>query len=62
MVVTVNDKEYLDRETIQPQEVYQLIEEGHIPKTASATLGMVSKCIENLKQRGYKKNHCNYNL
>ncbi len=55
MVVTVNDKEYLDRETIQPQEVYQLIEEGHIPKTASATLGMVSKCIENLKQRGYKK-------
>lgn len=55
VVVTVNDKEYLDRETIQPQEVYQLIEEGHIPKTASATLGMVSKCIENLKQRGYKK-------
>ena len=55
VVVTVNDQEYLDRVTIQPQEVYQLIEEGDIPKTASATFGMVSKCIEKLKQRGYKK-------
>lgn len=55
VVVTANGQEYLDRVTIQPQEVYQLMEEGHIPKTASATLGMVSKCIEKLQQRGYKK-------
>ncbi|KAL3946779.1 DegV family protein [Lentilactobacillus hilgardii] len=55
LVVVANGQEYLDRVTIQPQEVYQLIEEGNIPKTASATLGMVSQHIEKLRHRGYRK-------
>ena len=55
LVVTANNHEYLDRVTIQPQEVYQLIEDGYIPKTASPTLGLVSQYIKKLQQRGYKK-------
>ena len=45
LVVTANDHGYLDRVTIQPQEVYQLIEDGYIPKTASPTLGGYKKII-----------------
>ena len=54
LVVTANNHGYLDRVTIQPQEVYQLIEDGYIPKTASPTLGLVSQYIKKLQQRGYK--------
>ena len=46
LVVTANNHEYLDRVTIQPQEVYQLIEDAYIPKTASPTLGLLSQYIK----------------
>lgn len=55
LIVTANGQEYLDRETIQPEEVYQMIAHNQIPKTASPTVGIVKKSIEKLTNRGYRQ-------
>ncbi|AQW21547.1 fatty acid-binding protein DegV [Lentilactobacillus curieae] len=53
LIVTVNGEEYLDRETIDTNEVYRFMDKDVIPKTASPTIELVIKSIERLKSRGF---------
>lgn len=54
LILTVEGKEYLDRETIQPDEFYdQLTKWSELPKTASPTPGSILTKIQELKAEGY---------
>ncbi|WP_283678924.1 DegV family protein [Lentilactobacillus sp. Marseille-Q4993] len=53
LMVTAEGNDYLDRETIEPIEVYEMMNNGVIPTTASPTIALVSKSIERLKAKGY---------
>ncbi|MCD2255434.1 DegV family protein [Agrilactobacillus fermenti] len=53
LIVNYDHTEYFDRQTIQPEEVYQLLDQDKIPKTASPTIGLVQKGIEHLVAKGY---------
>lgn len=55
LVVTVKDSEFLDRETITPDEVYHWMDQDIVPKTASPTIELVSNSIAKLTAKGFKE-------
>ncbi|MBM7702610.1 DegV family protein [Metabacillus iocasae] len=50
--VHLNDKEYLDLETIQPKEVYEAIRNGAMPKTSQASPTALYEAFEEVAKSG----------
>ncbi|WP_110114542.1 DegV family protein [Bacillus sp. CGMCC 1.16541] len=50
--VHLNDKEYLDLETIQPKEVYNAIRNGAMPKTSQASPTTLYEAFEEVAKSG----------
>jgi DegV family protein with EDD domain len=50
--VHLNDKEYLDLETIQPQEVFEHIRNGAHPKTSQAAPNTIYNTFESIVKNG----------
>lgn len=50
LVVTLNGKEYLDQQTIQPSEVYHAIRDGQLPQTAQVPPHLIQEAFESAAQ------------
>lgn len=51
--ILVNDKMYLDGETIQLEEIYDLLRNGEMPTTSMPPMGIIEELFHQLKKDGY---------
>lgn len=51
--IVVKDQMYLDGETIQVEEIYDLLRNGEMPTTSMPPMGIIEDLFHTLKQDGY---------